>query len=204
MHIKESYKKIIKDIVEKNKYYAGNEYLFNEFCDEIYQKTYLILNTKDNEDELKQYLNGTIDKIMIDVLKKHQNLSYSKHAILNSQSEIVSLKKMMSTGTIDKVGFVKDMQTAQKENDPYSDIVDPVVYLTEKDFNKKAIQSIINTVYEIHEQMPHCYYFQIFYYKYFQRLKQAQIAQKLGITQAELSKRLLELIETMKGYGIRF
>jgi hypothetical protein len=204
LYIKENYKKIIKDIIENNKYYIGNEYLFNEFCDEIYQRTYLILSTKNNEEDLKQYLKETIDKIMLNVLKKHQSPAYPKQSNSTSKSEIISLKKMMSTGTIDKINLRKDMQSSQQENNPYSEIVDPVVYLTEKDLNKKAIQSIINTVYEIHEQMPHCYYFQIFYYKYFQRLKQAQIAQKLGITQAELSKRLLELIETMKGYGIRF
>ena len=48
MVITEEYKTLIEKMVASNKRFQGNEDLFEDFCNEAFQKAYLILSTSDN------------------------------------------------------------------------------------------------------------------------------------------------------------
>lgn len=79
-----------------------------------------------------------------------------------------------------------------------SKIQDPRESLEEQIIRKDILENIINLVKQIDNEMPQEMYLKIFYERYFLELKQREIAQNIGISQAEISKRLVQLSRLIK------
>jgi len=201
LYIKSEYKRIIEDVVKRNKNFQGNEDILDEFCEAIYKKTYLILSTKENEDDLREYLRVVSHKIMLDVIKKYTTRAISQ----NTQYVQKDYKQFLQDKSDYKA--IKEEESDDNNQDSayfdYASITDPSLYVRKT--NKRShMHKLVATVYNIHLQMPEKLYFQIFYYKYCKELNQTQVAKKTGLSQGELSKRLLELTQILKTFRINF
>ena len=102
---------------------------------------------------------------------------------------------------------IKDIDTARRvEKVPAApdisvslrDIKDPRESIEEQIIRKDIIENIIEQVKQIDAEMPQENYLRIFYERYFLELKQREIAQHVGVSQAEISKRLVQLSRRIK------
>ena len=195
------YQKVIEQIVGQNKLFKGNEDLFEEFCSEIYKRTYLVLPTKNDIKEIIEYVTIISNKVIQDVLVQHERPTELKDE--KSEENIVNY-------VIDRHKYVDETDYDDEEeirvtNNPYKDyslVGDPLYPIVRKNLRPK-MKKLASAIYEIHMQMPEKLYFQIFYYKYCKGLEQAEVAKKTGISQGELSRRLLSLIQIIKAYNIK-
>ena len=79
-----------------------------------------------------------------------------------------------------------------------SNIKDPKESIEEQIIRKDIIENIINMVKQIDAEQPQEKYLKIFYLRYFRNKKQKDIAQETGISQSEISKRLVKLSNRIK------
>lgn len=203
MHIKEEYRRIIEDTVKESKYYPNNEHLLDEFCESIYQKTYLILGTKQSEIELREYLKGVAHRVIVGVLKKY---AYDKYLPKDNQGVSLGIKNAFKKAETPLIGYgekYSDLASDEQFSD-YENVPDPLLYIKDKSISKNFLRKVVTAIYDTHQQMPNRLYFQIFYYKYFKQVPQTEVAKRLGITQSELSKRLIELVQIIKGFKVDF
>ncbi len=200
MQVKSEYQNIIERVVGENKFFQGNEDLLDEFCAEVYRRTYLVLSTKDDEKELEDYIRIISNKVMQDVLRN------------NSREVLPEVRKdeeYVVDYVIDKNRYVENEEESAVERDeisqnPYRDYVfisDPLYSIDKRNIRHK-MKRLAAAIYDIHMQMPEKLYFQIFYYKYCKGFEQIDVARKIGISQSELSRRLLSLIQILKAYNI--
>lgn len=200
MQTRIEYQTIIEHIVKANKLYESNKDLLEEFCKEIYKRTYLVLPTKDNEKELIEYISIISNKVIKEILSNNQR-----------PTEIEEKKdKDIANFAIDKNKYVEEYDYDEEEKieaskNPYRDYVlinDPL-YLEVKKNLRPKMKKLVSAIYEIHSQMPEKLYFQIFYYKYCKGLESIDVARKTGLPQGELSRRILSLIQILKAYNIK-
>ncbi len=71
MQIDEKYKSLIEDIIKESELYPSYEALFDEFCSELYKKTYLVLNSKKSFEEAENYLLKFRNDVMQRVISKY-------------------------------------------------------------------------------------------------------------------------------------
>ena len=77
-------------------------------------------------------------------------------------------------------------------------IKDPRESIEEQIIRKDILENIINLVKQINEEKPKDEFLKLFYSRYFLQMKQKEIAQDIEISQAEVSKRLVQLSQLIK------
>lgn len=203
-------KTMIEKIIRENENFQGREDLLEAFFAEIYKKSYLLLGSVSNVENLRNYLTKVVNTSILNViggLKTEEPKAEVK--IVNSQEEtLVSEEKITPKKILDSIAreFTPEslkkvggeIRSLKSSIDVYKDIKDPAQMVKQEIVNKNLAQRIVNVIYEIHSKVPGRYYFQIFYMKYMDNRRQSEIAQKLGITQNELSKRYWELVKLIK------
>lgn len=201
MQISEKNRELIEYIIQNNELYTGNEHLFEKFYKEITRRTYLVLDSK-SEDEKPSYLKDVAQKIMGNVIEREQTSIEYRKMLQNASSDgIVSLKKI-AENEIHKSDNIIDFRRAEEKN--YTTISDPIEAVENKKEAKPAIQKILEAIYLIHQKEPLKYYFQMFYMKYYEQKQQSDIAKTLNITQSELSLRFVKMLDELKDMGIKF
>ena len=78
------------------------------------------------------------------------------------------------------------------------DIADPRDSFEEKIVRKDLLQKIVDIVLVAQKNNPTKEFFKIFYLRYIKEMKQKEIAQEVNISQAEVSKRLIEISQIVK------
>lgn len=203
-------KTMIEKIIRENENFQGREDLLEAFFAEIYKKSYLLLGSVSNVENLRNYLTKVVNTSILNViggLKTEEPEAEIK--IVNAQEEtLVSEEKITPKKILDSIAreFTPEslkkvggeIRSLKSSIDVYKDIKDPAQMVKQEIINKNLAQRIVNVIYEIHSKVPNRYYFQIFYMKYMDNRRQSEIAQKLGITQNELSKRYWELVKLIK------
>jgi len=201
---------MIEKIIRENENFQGREDLLEAFFAEIYKKSYLLLGSVSNVENLRNYLTKVVNTSILNViggLKTEEPEAEIK--IVNAQEEtLVSEEKITPKKILDSIAreFTPEslkkvggeIRSLKSSIDVYKDIKDPAQMVKQEIINKNLAQRIVNVIYEIHSKVPNRYYFQIFYMKYMDNRRQSEIAQKLGITQNELSKRYWELVKLIK------
>lgn len=66
-----NHRKLIEDIIRSNPRYWGNEDLLEAFCSDVYKKSYLLLDSVSNIDNLKTYLEKVVDTSIASILKQN-------------------------------------------------------------------------------------------------------------------------------------
>lgn len=77
-------------------------------------------------------------------------------------------------------------------------IKDPRESIEEQIIRKDIIENILRLVKQIDEENSDEMFLKLFYSRYFMQMKQKEIAQELNLSQAEVSKRLLQLSQLIK------
>ena len=69
MLLVEEQRSLIEKIVKGNKNFRGNEDLFEDFCSEAFQKSYMIFNSSSNIQKIESYVTKVVHTSILSVLK---------------------------------------------------------------------------------------------------------------------------------------
>lgn len=71
MDLTGSHRKLIEETIRLNDKYWGNEDLLEAFCSDVYKKSYLLLDSVSNIDNLKSYLAKVVDTSISNILRQN-------------------------------------------------------------------------------------------------------------------------------------
>ena len=204
-------RELIESIIKQNPAYIGHENLLEQFCAEVYKKSYLLLESVSNVDNLKNYLTKVVDSSVSNVIKnfglertnfeiqdskeEFKLASIKPEAIRPKKQEIVSAKTIKTND--DFVNTYKKAKNKQLHN-PYQGLIDPLELISQKPINPSLSSNLIDAVKKIDTKNPSKKFHEIFVMKYIQNLPQSLIAGNLKISQADLSKRFCELVKLVR------
>ena len=195
----EEQKTLIEKFVRANKNFKGNEDLFDDFCADAMQKSYMIFNSITNAQKVESYINKVVHTSIINVLKNYGRLRREKNGYVATKEIKVpdftqepvqkQEQEVYTTNTSSPVihnernlsaGYVWDFP------DPRDSAEDILI-------TKDCLQRIADSVCVIHKEVPSQQFLEIFTLRYIRGMKQTGIAKELGLSQSEVSKRLMRL-----------
>ena len=176
---------LIKKIILSDKKYPDNEDLFEDFFNETYKRSFLIINTVKNEVSLQTYLKKIATTSIINVLKDTGRVRRTREGFVATEEKFIEEAALLPNTKYSNVHINYDLVDL-------SDGPEEVV------IKKETLQTLIDAVAIAHTNNPAKQYMQLYQLRYVKGLKQKQIAQELNLSQSEVSKRLLELVEEVK------
>lgn len=182
---------LIKKIITSDKKYVDNEDLFDDFFNETYKRSFLIMKSVKNEASLEAYLRKIATTSIINVLKDSGRLCRTGEGFTPIKEK--SFDEMVSPPSLQP-----PPQSKYANVDINYDVIDLSDGPEEVVIKKEILQKLIDAVSIAHTNNPAKQYMQLYELRYVKGLKQKQIAAELNLSQGEVSKRLLELIEEVK------
>lgn len=181
---------LIKKIIKSDKKYLSNEDLFEDFFSEAYKRSFLIMKTVENENALEAYLKKIVTTSIVLVLKDSGRVRRTKEGFVATKEQ--SIEEITSKEII---SIPENKYSNVQIN---YDIVDLKEGPEEIAIRKEILQTLVDSVCIAHNSNPSKQYMQLYQLRYCKGLKQTQIAEELNLSQSEVSKRLLELMEQVK------
>ncbi len=176
---------LIERLVKTNRKYAGNEDLYEDFFNETCRRSFAIISSLDSEAALETYLRKIVTTSIITVLRNSGRIRRSKGKyIASGETSIEEIKAVKTPAAPPPATFYKDIEV---KNIPEDLVV-----------RKEILDKIYSTVQEIAAQSPDKQYLELFDMRYTRHMGQKSMAGALGISQLEVSKRLMKLMEGVK------
>lgn len=185
MELEQEKLNLIKKIITSDKKYSNNEDLFEDFVNETCKRSFLIMKTVKSDVALEAYLKKIVTTSIVNVLKDSGRVQRTREGFVSSPE--TSLDEIISM-----------------PNNKYSninvnyDLIDLKDGPEEVVIKKEILQALFDAVYISHCLNPTKQYMQLYELRYVKGLKQKQIAEELNLSQSEISKRLLNLMEEVK------
>lgn len=179
---------LIKKIIISDRKYTDNEDLFEDFFNETYKRSFLVMKTVKNEAALESYLKKIATTSIINVLKDSGRARRTSEGFVPVQEK-----------SLEEIIIMPGVPENKYSNTHISyDIVDLSDGPEEVVIKKEILQSVIDAVSIAHTNNPAKQYMQLYQMRYVKGMKQKEIANELNLSQGEVSKRLLELVEEVK------
>ena len=188
MLLVEEQRTLIEKFVKANKNFVGNEDLFEDFCSEAFQKSYMMFNSTSNVQKIESYVSKVVHTSILSVLKNSGRVRRTVSGYVPTNEIVVpDFATQPVKSTVYDSNFVLDFP-------------DPRESAEEILITKDCLQKIADAVCVIHKELPTQQFFDIFQQRYIQGLKQSEIAKKLNLSQAEVSKRLMQLSKMISNF----
>lgn len=176
---------LIKKIIISNKKYTSNEDLFEDFFNETCKRSFLIMKSIKNEASLEAYLRKIATTSIIEVLKDSGRVRRTSEGFVKVEEK--SLEEITSVPE-NKYSNVQIHYDLIDLSDTPEEIV----------IKKETLQKLYDAVLIANNLNPSKQYMQLYELRYQKGLKQKEIAEALNLSQSEVSKRLLELMQEVK------
>ncbi|MBO7672495.1 sigma-70 family RNA polymerase sigma factor [bacterium] len=176
---------LIEKYIKSNRKYSSNEDLYEDFYNETCKNSYALLSTVKSVSALELYLQKVVSNSMINVLKGAGRLRRTgqgyKHLDTVSYDEVVDeYNEKFVSGAVEYHNI---------------DIVESPEDLFVK---REILKNIAKTLTKIDSAEPSEKYLEIYKLRYEQGLTQREIADIMGISQSEVSKKLFRLMLKVK------
>lgn len=216
MELTNTQKDLIKKALVKSKLYPTRSLEQDELIALVAKKASLFLSTLTDDALLEKFL----DKTAENVLSKHQGAGTFEIYGQETQSKPASKEQ-----TASDVFQLDDLIENIKNNEPelelyteekivfdvsrdelptlnpeklYENVEDPKITNKAKKVPVEVANKILDILTEASTVFETKDYIKIFYLKYIKKLKQAQIAKKLHISEIELSQKYFEMVKYVK------
>lgn len=189
MLLVEEQRSLIEKFVKSNKNFKGNEDLFEDFCSEAFQKSYMIFNSSSNIQKIESYVSKVVHTSILSVLKNSGRVRRTNEGFI-------------PTKEIKVPEFTSKVIVKPKPLGPsfVLDFPDPKKSAEEILITKDCLQRIADAVCVIHKEVPSQLFLDIFYLRYIKGEKQIGIAKTLNLSQSEVSKRLMQLSKLISNF----
>lgn len=171
---------LIEKLVKSNNKFSGNEDLLEDFCSETYKRSYSLFETVEPKG-LESYIAKVANTAILNVLKENGR-------VRRRENKYVSTKDIFAP------------QTSTKNESLIYNLPDPKDSFEEKIVRKDLLQKIVDIVLVAQKNNPSKEFLRIFYLRYIEEKKQKDIALEVNISQAEVSKRLIEIAQIVKSH----
>lgn len=178
-------RQLIEKFVKANPKYSGNEDLLEDFCNEAFQKSYIVLNSDSNINKIESYISKVVNTSILSVLKDCGRVRKTSKGYVSTHELSIN---NLPADALDSKNIVS------------YDFEDPRETVEEIVIKKDLLQRISDAVCIAHKEEPQKQFLDLFYKRYVQHYKQSQISTELNLSQSEVSKRLLELSKLIKSY----
>lgn len=184
---------LIKKIIKSDKKYIDNEDLFEDFFSEACKRSFLIVKSVSNETSLEAYLKKIVTTSIITVLKDEGRVRRTREGFIPDKTVSIEevISKPVAAETFIPAGKYADVHINY-------DIIDLQDGPEEIAIKKEVLQTLVDAVTIAHSNAPEKQFMHLYELRYVKGLKQKEIAQELNLSQSEVSKRLLELMEEVK------
>lgn len=180
MNITQEQKEFIENIIKECSCYKDNEYLLDEFCNEVIRRAYSLFSNQDNLDSIRVYLKRIANIAMLDVIKNADKYVTDKY---------VEAQEPVSIG----YEFDENGDIALNYDIPFEEAANNRLQLTQD-----QITQIKDVVCSIDENSNSALYKDIFELRYIKGLNNSEIAEKLEIKETDVDKKLLFLLGRVK------
>ena len=141
---------------------------------------------------IEAYIAKVVNTAILNVLKENGRVRRRENKYVSTQEILIN--PLPAKPQNEEEEIVK--QTA-----PFVyEIEDPRDSFEEKIVRKDILQKIVDIVLVAQKNEPSKEYLKIFYLRYVKELKQKEIAEEINISQAEVSKRLVEIARIVKSH----
>ena len=182
---------LIEKLVKSNNKFRGNEDLLEDFCSETYKRSYSLLDTID-ANSIEAYIAKVVNTAILNVLKENGRVRRRENKYVSTRELLISPMPAKPQNL--------EVQEAENTSAFVYEIADPKDSFEEKIVRKDILQKIVDIVLVAQKNDPAKEYLKIFYLRYVKELKQKEIAQEINISQAEVSKRLVEIAHIVKSH----
>ena len=197
----EEQKSLIEKYVRANKNFTGNEDLFDDFCSEAVQKSYMVFNSVSNIQKVENYISKVVHTSILSVLKDYGRVRRDKKSYVATKEVMVSDFSSGPSNIAAQADYndeICEEEEAVTNNIKIDsafvwDFPDPKETAEEILITKDCLERIAYSVCIIHKEIPSELFLDIFYLRYIKGLKQAAIGKKLNLSQSEVSKRLMKM-----------
>lgn len=189
---------LISKIIKNDRKFPNNEDLFDDFLNETCRRSVSIINSIDSGSTLEAYLRKIVSTSIINVLKDSGRLRRSKSGYTPvTEVPIETVAPVAEEITQAPTDLPVNLFNYTSFNPGYTDVNIP---LNPEDsaIHNEVVNFIADTLERINEEEPKEKFMDIFILRYDKGLTQREMAQELGISQSEVSKRIYALIERVK------
>lgn len=209
--INNEHKALIESVIRENAKFKGHEELLELFFDAVYKKSYLLIDAIRDMPRLKRHLAMISDSCMEQIIKEQLKFDkirlYKKNKHSQIEDDIVSVKNSPLTEEEDLeyefernklqkniVNLKEEIQRSERYES--SDLlIDPIEFCPKKRVSEHTLEKLIELVKKVDDKFPKKRYYEIFSLRYIRKYNQMEIARQMKISQVELSKRFVELIQ---------
>lgn len=176
---------LIEKIIKNDKKFTNNEDLYDDFFSETCKRSLLIVKTVTSDATLEAYLRKIATTSILNVLKSSGRLRRTKAGFMSTGE--VSLETLTTDTRPDYSSVSISYGSVNIQESP-EDLV----------IKKEILQKVIDTVYDIDDNEPEKKYLNLYMMRYEKGMTQKEIAEELGLSQSEVSKRLFKLMGKVK------
>ena len=190
-------RELIEKLVKSNNKFKGNEDLIEDFCSETYKRSYSLFDNVNIKD-IENYIAKVANTAILTVLKQNGR-------VRRRDNKYVSTHEVLINPVPSKIQepeiVVEKMPEPAVVYEPFVyDSADPRDSFEEKVVRKDLLQKIVDIVLIAQKENPSKEFLKIFYLRYIKEFKQKEIAEEVNISQAEVSKRLIEILRIVKSH----
>ena len=189
MLLVEEQRSLIEKIVKSNKNFRGNEDLLEDFCSEAFQKSYMIFNSSSSVQKIESYVTKVVHTSILSVLKNSGRVRRTNDGFVPTKE--IKVPEFSPATVVKPTVFGPEFVL---------DFPDPKESVEEILITKECLQRIADSVCIIHKELPSLSFLEIFHMRYVKGYKQAEIAKNLNLSQAEVSKRLMQLSKLISNF----
>ena len=190
-------RELIEKLVKSNNKFKGNEDLIEDFCSETYKRSYSLFDNVNIKD-IENYIAKVVNTAILTVLKQNGRVRRRDNKYVSTHEVLINPvpAKIQEPEII-----VEKMPEPAVVYEPVVyDIADPRDSFEEKVVRKDLLQKIVDIVLIAQKENPSKEFLKIFYLRYIKEFKQKEIAEEVNISQAEVSKRLIEILRIVKSH----
>lgn len=180
-------KLLIEKCIKNNRKFPNNEDLYEDFFNETYKSAVSLLTSVSSESTLEMYLKRVVTSSMINVLKnsgrlRRTSVGYKSTPVVSFDSIVDDYSPVFA----DKRVVFKTVDFEESPEDVF--------------IKREVLKNITNILNQIEQKEPEKQYLTLFKLRYEDCLTQVDIANELGISQSEVSKKLFRLMSKVKEY----
>lgn len=188
---------LISKIIKNDRKFQNNEDLFDDFLNETCRRSVAIVGAIDNPATLEAYLRKVVSTSIINVLKDSGRLRRSKTGYMTTTEvpleSVAPVAQLTEAPTPEPLPLF-DFSSFSPGYSSVSIPMDP----EDNAIHNEVVNFIADTLERINAQEPEQRFMDIFVLRYDKCLTQREMAEELGISQSEVSKRIYDLIERVK------
>ncbi len=175
---------LIERLIKTNRKFVNNEDLYDDFFNETCKRSLPIISTISSDTTLEVYLKKVATSSILNVLKDSGRLRRTRESFV--PTEEVSLNDTNSYSNVYSNINIQ-YEPIDFENGPEDIAV-----------KNEVLQIVVDSLHRINNEEPEEKYLDIYKLRYQEGMTQSEIAQELGLSQSEVSKRLFKLMQKVK------